>query len=234
MMKVAIVALIFICAACINARAQSVMCCSSSSINAGSLDTLTGLGSATIPQFLYRATGSVYGGSFLGTSQDQYNNYAGQWEISKGTAGALDTTVGPMVKLSRTGSPPSVSCAGSADSECDAALAVYAVGTSTATDQTTAGYFASQSASVATGSTDGDSVGIIGSGRVTGSGVGLGTGGYLEGRRDTTTGSSIGAEIRNENITASNCSYNTTGIGGCDGLWITTSGDGVHTTVFSS
>src|SRR5277367_725814 len=146
-MKVAIVALIFICAASINARAQSVMCCSSASINAGSLDTLTGLGSATIPQFLYRATGSVYGGSFLGTSQAQYNNYPGQWEISKGTAGALDTTVGPMVKLSRTGSTAAANCANGADTECIATFSAYSIQPSTSTVQATAVYGAANNAS---------------------------------------------------------------------------------------
>ncbi len=196
------------------------------------LDRVSGLTSATIPQLLYRNASGSYVGSFLGTSQDQYNNYAGQLEISNGTSGAPDTTIGPMFKISRTGSTASSNCANAADTECVATAAFYSVQLSTSTVQATAVAGFANNASTSVGGAD--SVGGYFSGRVTGSGVGLGTGAYMEGRRDTTTGASIGAEIRNMNITTANCSYNTTGIGGCDGVWVTTSGDGVHTTVFSA
>ena len=196
------------------------------------VDTLTGLGAATIPQLLYRTAAGAYAGSFLGTSQDQYNNYAGQFEISNGTSGAPDTTIGPMVKISRTGSTAASNCANGADSECDAALSVYAVNLATSTVQATAVAGFSNNASTTVGGADSNAGYFIG--RVTGAGVGLGTGIYAEGRRDTTTGALVGGEIRGNNVTAASCSYNTTGIGGCDGLWLTTSGDGVHATVLSS
>ncbi len=195
------------------------------------LDTLTGLGAATIPQFLYRTGAGAYGGSFLGTSQDQYNQWPGQIEISNGTSGAGDTTAGAVLKVSRTSGPPLASCTNQTDMECSAGLVVSVLGLPGETVLTSGIYGSAQTSATGVGQ---DAIGMTGSGRVTGSGDGLGTGAYIEGRRDTATAGALGTEIRAMNITASNCSYNTTGIGGCDGVWLTSSGDGVHTTALSS
>jgi hypothetical protein len=206
-------------------------CVLSSIMSNAQLDRVSGLTSATVPQFLYRNAAGSYVGSLLGTSQFQYNNYGGAIEASKGTSGAGDTTVGAVAKFSRTGTPAVGNCANLADSECDSAVAIYALGLAADTVQTTGLYAAAKGSSTNTGV---DVLGGTLSGRVTGSGVGLGTGGYFEGRRDTTTGGALAAEARAMNITTANCSYNTSGIGGCDSLWLTSSGDGVHTTVLST
>jgi hypothetical protein len=201
------------------------------SVSNASLDTLFGLTGATIPQFIYRLGAGTYGGSFNGTSLDQYDSYAGVIETAQGTSGVPATTAGPIVKISRDGAPPASSCVGSnpVDSECDAALAVYAQQPAGGTVQTTALLTASTSASLGGAGAVGDALGLWASGRIIGSGVGLGTGAYLEGRRDTTTAGALGAEVRTENITGSNCGYNTTGIGICDGFWVTGAGNGTAT-----
>ena len=191
------------------------------------IDGVTGLGAATIPQFVYRTGSNTYGGLFLGTSQHQYDSYNGQVEAANGTTGTLDTVAGPFVKISRTGGPVNTACVGAnpVDSECDATLAVYANGTAGSTVQTTAIYGAAMSS----GTTEpgADAIGVTGSGRSVNASTGIGTGAYLEGRRDNATGAALGAEIRTENDLASTaCGYNTTGIGVCDGIWVTSTGAG--------
>ena len=197
------------------------------SLTASGFDGVTGLGAATIPQFIYRSGAGTYLGSFAGTSLHQYDSYTGQIESSSGTTGSLDTTAGPFVKISRTGGPVNTACVGAnpVDSECDASLAVYANGTAGSTVQTTAIYGAAMSS----GTTEpgADAIGVTGSGRSVNASTGIGTGAYLEGRRDNATGAALGAEIRTENDLASTaCGYNTTGIGVCDGIWVTSTGAG--------
>lgn len=198
------------------------------SLTASGFDGVTGLGAATIPQFIYRSGTGTYLGSFVGTSLHQYDSYNGQVEAANGiTGGSLDTTAGPFVKISRSGGPVNTACVGNnnVDSECDAALAVYAQQPASATVQTTAIYGAAMSS----GTTEpgADAIGVTGSGRSVNANTGIGTGAYLEGRRDNATGSALGAEIRTENDgTSIACGYNITGIGPCDGIWVTSTGQG--------
>jgi hypothetical protein len=193
----------------------------SAPFNDATLDALLGLGGAAAPQFIFRQANGAYAGSFLGTSQWHYNNYPGVMEVSDGTGGAPYVASGPVLKVSRTGAPPSSRCANMGDSECTATAAFYQNGLSTDNVQTTAILGAAKSASTTAGA---DSIGGYFMGRITGSGVGLGTGAYMEGRRDTTKGKLVGAEVRGQNATAGACAYNTSGIGWCDALWLTSAG----------
>jgi hypothetical protein len=57
-------------------------------------------------------------------------------------------------------------------------------------------------------------------GNVTGSGTGIGTGAYIEGRRSTLTGKLVGAEIRAANITDGAERYFPDGFGDGGALWL--------------
>lgn len=181
------------------------------------------------PEFLTIGTTGIMSGSFQGTSQFIYNSWPGLYEITDGTSGSPEIGAKSTVKISRTDGTLSTSCGNNAvDNECNAALNVTSKSVSTATMQTSA------IVGNAVTATAFDAVGVTGHGRSSDTGSGIGTGAYLEGRRDVTGGKTLGAEIRSENVTASNTSYNTSGIGTGDGVWITASGNGTNSTVMSA
>jgi len=159
----------------------------------------------------------------LGTSQYNFGSYAaGRWELAVGTGSTPITAAGPSFKISKTEDISSGTCVNQVDNECNAALAVEAVTSSTTSYmQLNAIYAGARGNSTTAGS---DVVALDAVGRVYGSGVGIGTGAYLEGRRDTTTARALGAEIRVNNQTASDCSYINTGFSNCVGAWITSAG----------
>lgn len=157
----------------------------------------------------------------LGTSQFQFNNWAAQvLEISQGTSVAPVTTNGPTVKISKTSSYSSGACGSNpVDDECDAALSAEAVGLAATIQQVAA--IRASATSNATSTTSGDALGLSSVGVMTVNGGRIGTGAYLQGTRYGTSGLALGAEIRADNETSSNCATSYTGIGKCDGLWFT-------------
>jgi hypothetical protein len=189
---------------------------------------MTSASSLPVTPFIFRYNGSL---PVFGTSEYQYNLYPGGIEIAFGTPSSPNTTSGAPFKVSRTGAPRASNCVNEEDSECSTAASFNATGLSNDTMQVTA-LLAEANGSATTAGTD--VLGLWSSGRVVGSGVGIGTGAYIEGRRDTTTGKLLGAEVRSWNVTSSNCFYNTIGIGDCDGLWLTSYGNGVQNTTLSS
>jgi hypothetical protein len=153
-----------------------------------------------------------------GSSQFQFNSWPAQyWELSQGTSSQPNTNSGPLFKISRTEALDPASCNGNkVDNECNAALAVYSVGTPGSGMQTNA-LFAAAKGSV-TG-TDVVAASLIGD--VTGFGTGIGTGAYIEGRRSTVTGKLVGAEIRAANITDRAGRYFSNSFGDGGALWLT-------------
>lgn len=154
-----------------------------------------------------------------GTSQYLYNPYAAQlWELSSGTVAAPVTAVGPLLKISKTEFMDAAVAANKADNESNAAMAVYSIGNPGSEIQTNAGLFAAKGSPVGT-----DVVGLWTTGLVNGSGDGIGTGAYIEGRRDTTTGKIMGAEVRVTNQTVTALTYQSTGFSS-SALWLTAGG----------
>jgi hypothetical protein len=158
-----------------------------------------------------------------GTSQYMFNSWAPRlWQLADGTSLNPVTTSGATFKISRTEAVASSTCNyNNVDNECNAALLVESNSAATAASSSM------QTAAVvglATGQPIGtDVVGITGEGDLIGAGTGIGTGAYFEGRRDTSTGSALGAEVRVENNTNTPGSYNPNGFSNTQGLWITTS-----------
>jgi hypothetical protein len=152
-----------------------------------------------------------------GTSQFQFNDWPAQyWELSQGTASLPNTSAGPLFKVSRTESVNSTSCNhNKVDNECNAALAIYSVGDAKSSMQTNALLAAAKGSPIGT-----DVVAASFLGNVTGSGTGIGTGAYIEGRRSTSTGKVLGAEIRAANITNVAGRYASRGFGDGGALWL--------------
>ena len=158
--------------------------------------------------------------NIIGTSQAITTSWpAAGWEIAEGTAASPITTAGPSLKVSRTENITAATCGANAlDNACNAAIAAYAVSTSSDGMQLT-GIFGG-----ALGNTSHDSVGITTIGRQISPGTGRGTGAYVEGRRDSSSALTMGVEVRSNNQTASPITHSTTGASTTQGVWITSGG----------
>jgi hypothetical protein len=147
-------------------------------------------------------------------------------DIASGSTGSPITTQGPTIRFSRVEniSPGASVCSNNnVDNECNATLATYSAAISTDGMQNTAFYAGATSSSTVSAS-----IGPVGGslvGRVTGSGIGIGTGAYMEGRRDTNTGKALGTEIRVTNQTATAGTYNSSGFQDTAAMWITAGGN---------
>ena len=156
-----------------------------------------------------------------GTSQFIYNSWpALLWELSQGTAAAPVTASGSTFKISRTEAVASTTCNTNAtDNECNSALVVEDNSAATAassTQQTNAIWASAEGEPENT-----DVVGLTSIGRAIGLANGIGTGAYLQGRRDTQTALALGAEIRASNFTTASSVYNPFQISSTSALWIT-------------
>ena len=155
-----------------------------------------------------------------GTSQSMFVNYNAQlWELSEGKANVPVTKAGPLFKISRTESLSSAACGdNSVDNECNAALAVYAIGTPASGMQSNAVYGGAK-----TGSAH-DGVAGVFIGDASGAATGIGTGTYIEGRRDAAGAKLVGAEIRANNQSGVAGTYYPGGFSPTGALWLTASG----------
>jgi hypothetical protein len=158
-----------------------------------------------------------------GTVTPVYGDWPSQrWELAIGSAATPITTAGPALRASLYQNMLNTSCGNNKnDTACSSAGVFNAVGPATTT-MVTGGIFAGAiSSATAAGM---DAIAVNASGQVSGSGVGIGTGAYLEGRRNTNTGLTLGAEITAINHTSSDCTYSTTAISQCDGIWVSARG----------
>lgn len=155
-----------------------------------------------------------------GDSQAMFVHYGAQsWELSEGLREHPVTTPGPLFKISRTESIDKAACNGNAiDNECNAALAVYSAGEATTGMQANAIYGGAKTRSAH------DGVAGMFIGNASGEATGIGTGAYLEGRRDVVSGRLVGAEIRANNQAGVAGEYYAGGFSPTGALWLTASG----------
>ncbi len=106
----------------------------------------------------------------------------------------------------------------SVDNECNAALAVYAVGTPASGMQSNAVYGGAKTRSAH------DGVAGVFIGDASGAATGIGTGTYIEGRRDVAGAKLVGAEIRANNQSGVAGTYYPGGFSPTGALWLTASG----------
>lgn len=140
------------------------------------------------------------------------------WGIYKGSSGSPITTAGQQLRIQYWHNLNNTQCGGnSADTGCNSPILVNAIGGATTSMVTSAATFYARGSSTVALS---DIQAVNGIGDVTGSGVGIGTGGYFQGRTYTATGKALGAEISAANYSASDyCTINTVGLSNCDGVW---------------
>jgi hypothetical protein len=163
-----------------------------------------------------------------GDSQDFYATPTAATRVAlrKGTAASPDATLGPVLKVERTMSILDTAVAGDGGEQCAAILAVNS-GVAGTEVQPVGVYGAAKNASAATGSTSAsaDACGLYGGGRITGSGVGVGIGAFLIGRRDNDTGKANGLEVHCANYGTVAPAYNSTGFSSAQAIWINCSGN---------
>ncbi len=156
-----------------------------------------------------------------GTSQYVFGSWAPRlWELADGTSLNPVTTTGATFKISRTEAVASSTCNNNnVDNECNAALLVESNANAIAassSQQTDAIFAGAKGQPIGT-----DVVGLSAIGDVVGAGTGIGTGAYLEGRRDTATGLAKGLEVRVTNITSKAGTYYNAGESDTEGIWVT-------------
>jgi len=153
-------------------------------------------------------------------------------EWKQGTSGDPLTARGPTIKVSRTqqitratieASPASAGTAGE-----DQLAAIMGINKALDGDETQpvgVGGFAYNASTTNPGGSGShpDACGIVGEGRITGSGVGVGIGGFFLGRRDATTGKANGIEVHCQNLGAASA-YTSTGFSDSVGIWLNCSG----------
>ncbi len=142
-----------------------------------------------------------------------------RWALYEGTAAAPITAAGPTVKISKVENISTATMGGNqVDNECNAVVRVIVENVATSQAQLCAIMGTAEGMSTTAGS---DIVGLYGIGRVTGSGVGIGCGLFVEGRRDTATGTAQGTEIHVTNETTTDGVFVSNGIGTAMGAWVT-------------
>jgi hypothetical protein len=155
------------------------------------------------------------------------------YDAREGTSGAPITTSGPTFKVSRTETitRATVEAAGSTGTDgADQVGAIMGISTGVGSTQTQPIGIMGVGLNQSTNTLGGigavpDACGIYGIGRITGSGVGVGIGGFFLGRRDTTTANACGLEANSANFTATDAVYSTTGFSPAHGIWINASGN---------
>lgn len=159
-----------------------------------------------------------------------YFTAVGQAAFATGTAGTPDTVAGPGFKVSRTSAvlkATTEALGGVGTDGCDSMAAIHGshVGTAAAEAQPIGVYGSAKSSSTAAGVGGGtDACGLYGLGRITGSGIGTGIGGFFAGRRDTATGRACGLEVHCYNGTSTAESYSTTSFPNALGIWVNAGG----------
>ncbi len=161
-----------------------------------------------------------------GDNVAHFNTWTGQrWDLRVGSAVAPAGGGGSSVKISRTENITDLAAqmgGNAVDNEANSALHVAV--------RSVAGSLGQGNAILGTaiGAPNGtDVVGVQGLGRITG-GTGIGTGAYLEGRRDVVGSRAAGVEVRVQNEGGADAGFNVAGMPGTVGLWVTTGSSAGH------
>lgn len=160
----------------------------------------------------------------VGDSLSTYNQWAEQkWSVEHGTAASPVTTAGPTVKMSRTEDMDAATANGNAvDDEATATLSVYHKALAGSEMQSCA--IRASAENLGTSAAGDDAFALSAHGRITGSGTGIGSGAYIEGRRDTATAMVNGMEVTSWNYTADDPTYSTSAISETCGIWVASRG----------
>lgn len=147
--------------------------------------------------------------------------------LTKGTSGAGDTTENPLLKSTRT---ITISSAGTLQGDGSTQLAsIYgmAAGTSGNRVQPVGVLGGATNAGTASlgGNLNADAVGIYGVGRILTGGIGVGIGGFFQGRRDDSGGGVTGVEVQAANYSGVASTFNSSGFSRVTGIWLNANGD---------
>ena len=188
--------------------------------------------------------------SFYASDANSYNYFAGQTNIGSGdsigfyissrpaqnlavkigTSASPDQIPNPSLKVERTLSiTDAIQTANGITGDAAEAYSAI-VGTTKGVSGTeiqpvgVAGFASNDSASNPVGGGSNDAAGIYGTGRITGSGTGVGIGAYFAGRRDNDVGKYTGMEVQAANYGTVDTTYNSTGYGS-SGIWLNANGN---------
>ncbi len=164
--------------------------------------------------------------SVMGTGDAQQISVATagtRLDVLKGTAAAPDASVHSALKVTRTEAITAASITGDGGEQC-AAIMGLSVGLSTTEAQAVGVFGGAKNSSLAAGGGD-DACGLYGNGRITGSGTGVGIGGFMIGRRDNDTGFITGIEAHSANYGTVAGAWNATGFQTAQAVWINCSGN---------
>ena len=141
-------------------------------------------------------------------------------ELAQGTSGSPDTTLSPVVKVNRTLSLLSAAVTGDAGEQ---AAAIHGITKGDVNTQIqTVGILGSASNLGTTkGSTDSpDACAVYGLGRILGSGIGVGIGGFFRGQADTANGLMTGLQAQTYNNTGRDDNVSTTNFANSAIMWL--------------
>lgn len=185
-------------------------------------DTLDGILGGLQAQAIAVGTPAVYTGTGATVA-------AQVLDVNHGSDAVPVTVAGPTVRIARVENLPVASIGGAGGTqfvnEANAALVVTASGHGSGAAGTEMQTNAIFCYAVTDGVGSWDAVGVQAVGRAQGSSTHLGTGAYLEGRKDSPTTKVVGVEIRATNADAANTAgdstYSSSGASNLTGLWIT-------------
>jgi hypothetical protein len=159
-----------------------------------------------------------------GDAQQMYAATTGQeFDIRVGTAATPDTDTNPAFKVTRTFDLDAAAVTGDGVENATSIVGLSVAGSSSQIQALGVAGMAKTSSTDAT-AFENNATGLYGVGRVTGSGTGVGIGGYAHGRTDSTTGKAVGFEVNVYNGTGTDDAVNPTGFSDSMGLWVNANG----------
>lgn len=156
-----------------------------------------------------------------GDARQVYVATAGQrGEVRVGTAASPDTNVHPVTKVTRTVAMPRASLSGDGGEQM-AAIVGVTYGVASNQGQVVGLYGGAVNVGTSNGGSGGvDSVGVYGVGIVKDTGVGVGIGGFFNGRREVDTAKATGIEVSVDNETLTAGVFSSSTFSDTIGIWL--------------
>lgn len=145
-------------------------------------------------------------------------------QVLQGSTATPDTTLEPLLKVTRTTNVTHAAITGDGAEQLASIIGI-GVGAVTTQTQPVGVFGGAKSSSTDNSVSSPDACGLYGFGRITGSGVGVGMGAFVTGRRDTNTGKASALQVQCGNYTATPGTYNTTGFPDTSAIWIWAQGN---------
>ena len=186
-------------------------------VSAGALNNLIGIGSTF--------TGTILGGTGDNLTNQLASPATGQLlEFAIGTVASPDTTLNPVLKVNRTLSLTSAVVTGDAGEQA-AAIHGITKGDANTQIQTVGVLGSAQNYGTAKGSTDSpDACAVYGLGRILGSGIGVGIGGFFRGQADSANGLMTGLQAQTYNNTGRDDNVATSNFANSAIMWLWAAG----------